>query len=278
MFNPTAIVIDAYVRRLQDTYARVFGSMESEYTGIIGFVGRMALENIANTDAAYHDLEHTIMVAEVGQEILKGKHMSEGGVAPRDWLHFVISLLCHDIGYVRGILRGDRPGVYVCDLDGNTVEVPPGATDAALTPYHVARSKLYVQERFGRVPMVDPQVVSEYIEFTRFPVPENNSYRVTDDYPALLRSADLIGQMADIGYLRKCAGLYREFEETGAAEMLGYSGPQDLRDSYPRFFWSKVKPYIGDGLRYLRITQEGKQWEHNLYANIFIQEHAHDLE
>src|SRR5215469_12457381 len=48
----------------------------------------------------------------VGQEILRGKHISEGGVTPRDWLHFIISLLCHDIGYVRGVCRGDGNGQY----------------------------------------------------------------------------------------------------------------------------------------------------------------------
>jgi hypothetical protein len=31
-------------------------------------------------DAAYHDMNHTIMVMLVGQEILLGKHTSEGGV------------------------------------------------------------------------------------------------------------------------------------------------------------------------------------------------------
>ena len=75
--------------------------------GVISFVAQLALENIATSDAAYHDVNHTIMVTLVGQEILRGRHISVGGVTPRDWLHFIISLLCHDIGYVRGIRRGD---------------------------------------------------------------------------------------------------------------------------------------------------------------------------
>src|SRR5262245_23351295 len=61
----------------------------------------------------YHDLGHTICVTLVGQEVLRGKHLREGGVSPRDWLHFITSLLCHDIGYVRGICRNDRQGCYV---------------------------------------------------------------------------------------------------------------------------------------------------------------------
>jgi len=32
------------------------------------------MENIANSDAPYHDMNHTIMVTLVGQEILRGKH------------------------------------------------------------------------------------------------------------------------------------------------------------------------------------------------------------
>ena len=57
------------------------------------YCGRLALENTANSDALYHDVNHIILVTKVGREILHGKHLSEGSVTPRDWLHFVISLL-----------------------------------------------------------------------------------------------------------------------------------------------------------------------------------------
>ena len=107
MFNPTQVVIDAFVQQLQKQYEQVYGVLEPGYPGIIEFITRLAMENIANSDAPYHDMNHTIMVTLVGLEILRGKHISEGGVTPRDWLHFIISLLCHDIGYVRGVCRGD---------------------------------------------------------------------------------------------------------------------------------------------------------------------------
>ncbi len=277
MFNPTRIVIDAYVERLKTRYARVYGVVEPDYPGILAFVGRIALENIANSDAPYHDLNHTILVTEVGQEILLGKQLSVGGVKPRDWLHFVVSLLCHDIGYVRGVCRGDADGRYVTDAGGATLTLPPGSTDAGLTPYHVARGKLFVQERFGSVGIIDKGVVLENIEYTRFPVPEDDAHGQTDGYPGLLRAADLIGQMADIDYLRKCSALFQEFRETGAADKLGYATADDLRTAYPRFFWHGVRPYIGDALGYLRVTQEGKVWINNLYANVFVQEHQAPL-
>src|SRR4029079_16088098 len=147
MFNPTQVVINAFVSELQTIYERTYTTLEPSYPGIISFVAQLALEIIATSDAAYHDVNHTIMVTLVGQEILRGRHISVGSVSPRDWLHFIIGLLCHDIGYVRGICRGDSDGQYVINLAGDKVSVPEGATDAAMTLYHVARSKLFVRER-----------------------------------------------------------------------------------------------------------------------------------
>ena len=275
MFNPTHIVIEAFVDELRGAYIQSYGVLEPAYPDIIAFVGRLALENIADSDAAYHDMNHTIMVTLVGQEILRGKHTREGGVTPRDWLHFVISLLCHDIGYVRGVCRGDQEGLYVCNEKGDLVAIPGGATDASLTPYHVTRSKLFVSERFGRASLthIDTLEIQANIEHTRFPVPECEQHASTADYPGLLRAADLIGQLADINYLRKTSALFAEFRETGVSEKLGYRSADDLRAAYPSFFWNAVRPYIGDALKYLRVTQEGKQWIANLYAHVFSAEH-----
>src|SRR5262249_44253067 len=59
MFNPTQIVIKAFVEELQEMYGQVYGVLEPAYPGIIGFIARLALENIANSDAPYHDVNHT---------------------------------------------------------------------------------------------------------------------------------------------------------------------------------------------------------------------------
>ena len=131
MFNPTLIVIEAFIRELRTMYERTYSTLEPDYPGVISFAAQLALETIATSDAAYHDVDHTIMVTLVGQEILRGRHISVGGVTPHDWLHFIISLLCHDIGYVRGICRGDGDGSYVTNLAGDKVTLPEGATDAS---------------------------------------------------------------------------------------------------------------------------------------------------
>ena len=276
MFNPTKVVIDAFVAELEGAYRRVYGRLEPDYPQILAFIGRLALENIANSDAAYHDVEHTVMVTLAGQEILRGKHIMEGGVRPRDWLHFLASLLCHDIGYVRGVCRGDRNGRYVTGFADEYVTLAAGATDAALTPHHVNRSKLFVRERFGAVSLahIDIATIEANIEHTRFPYPEPGDSTVTDDYPGLVRAADLIGQLADINYLRKMPALFAEFKETGMAETLGYRNSAELRAAFPAFFKNVVTPYIGDALRYLRVTQEGKEWIARLYAHAFSEEHG----
>jgi hypothetical protein len=217
------------------------------------------------------------MVTLVGQEILRGRHISVGGVTPHDWLHFIISLLSHDIGYIRGICRDDREGSYVINLVGDRVTLPEGATDASMAPYHVARARLFVRERGAKArARLDIAKIEANIEHTRFPVPEDEQHQSTDDFPGLVRSADLIGQLADINYLIICASrrlYFRIFRETGVSDELGYNSVADLRSNYPDFFWKKVRPYIGDALRYLRTTQEGQQWIANLYANVFSMEH-----
>ena len=69
MFNPTQVVIEAFVRELQAMYVHTYSVLEPIYPDVIAFIGRAAMENIANSDAPYHNAEHTMMVTVVGQEI-----------------------------------------------------------------------------------------------------------------------------------------------------------------------------------------------------------------
>lgn len=271
MFNCTELLIDFFAQQLKAAYHRTYGGYKPDYADIIVWAGNMALENIANSDALYHNVEHTILVTLVGQEVLRGKHIREGGVSCEDWLHFTISLLCHDIGYVKGVCRQDRfaEGLYATGIDGKMVILPVGATDASLTPYHVDRGKLFINERFGGHRLIDAEVIKRNIELTRFPVPKDEDHQDTINYPGLVRAADLIGQLSDPRYLQKISALFYEFEETGANKGLGYRHPGDLRQNYPKFYWNVVYAYIQDGLRYLELTQQGKQIIANLYANVF---------
>ena len=280
MLNIQKITIDLCVDELRKAYERTYSNLEQELGNIIVWSARLALENIANSDALYHNVEHTVMVALAGQAIVEGKHLLDGGVTPEDWAHYMIALLSHDIGYVRGICKGDKDGRLASGVGEETIDIPPGSSDAVLAPYHVDRSKLFVRERFGKgllkgmVARIDAELINSYIEMTRFPVPENNRYKDTKGYPGLVRAADFIGQLGDPNRPRKAAALFFEFEEIDANKQFGYQRPGDLNDKNARFYWDVVSPYIQEGLKFLRVTQEGKQWIANLYANVFGAEHG----
>lgn len=278
MLNLEKIKIEYCMNQIKSTYRRNYSNMEKELGNIVVWSSHLALENIANTDALYHNVEHTVLVALAGQAILEGKHLSEGGVTPRDWAHFMIALLCHDIGYVRGICSNDGDGAVSTGVDGKIVQVLPGGTDASLAPYHVDRSIQFVRERFGKgmisESLVDAELIASYIEMTRFPVPDDEAYRDTAGFGGLARAADFIGQLGDPYRVQKCTALFYEFEELGLNEKLGYQVPGDLRENNSIFYWKVVSPYVQDALRFLRVTQNGKQWIANLQANVFGAEHG----
>jgi hypothetical protein len=276
MLNLQKIKIEYCIDQLSKAYERNYSEMEQQLLNIIVWSTHLSLETIANSDALYHDVEHTVMAALAGQSILEGKHLAEGGVSPQNWAHYIISLLFHDIGYVKGICRADKGNTFSTGIDDNTVELPKGSTDAALSPYHVDRSKAFVRERFGEgmimQGLIDAERVATYIEMTRFPVPDDDWYQDTKGYPALVRAADLVGQLGEPNRLQKCTALFYEFEEIGINEALGYQRPGDLRKSNAKFYWDVISPYVQQALRYLRVTQDGKQWIANLQANVFGQD------
>ena len=122
---------------------RRFGSTDAELIELVQSAARLALDCIGNSDALYHNVEHTMLVTLAGYDILKGRRLLKGTNAD-DYAHVLVACLFHDIGYVRGILDGDGNDGYVIDTKGNTIELGRGSSDAALLPYHVDRSKLYV--------------------------------------------------------------------------------------------------------------------------------------
>ena len=135
MIDCKRLAIERFISEVDSAYEETYGPVGATYNNFIGWVARLVLENIANSDMLYHDVEHTMLVTLAGQEILRGKHLSEGGVRPEDWIHFMMAVLCHDIGYVKGVCRDDKEGVYATGVNGTTVELPKGGTNAALTPY-----------------------------------------------------------------------------------------------------------------------------------------------
>lgn len=275
MFSPTQILIRQFQDHLAESYKEMYGGLRAEYGEILRWAGAMALEIISSSDALYHNLEHTIFVTCAGMEILRGKHIKEGLVSPEDWMMQVIALLCHDIGYVKGLCRQDnvKEGVYATGVNGGLATLPAEATGASLTPYHVDRGKLFVLERFQNHPLIKADVIAQRIELTRFPVPRDDDHADCIGYAGLVRAADLIGQLADPAYTVKIPALFAEFAETGSATKLGYRNCDDLRKGYPSFFWGVVHHYIEPAMEYLRVTHNGRQILASLFSHVFTVEH-----
>ena len=245
-----------------------FGSSHARLAEIIPFAARLALDCIGNSDALYHNVEHTMLVTLAGHEIYKGRALLMPST-PTDYANFIVACLTHDIGYIRGIVKGDDAQGYVIDGTGRKISLPRGSSDAALAPYHVERSKLFVLDRLASVGEVDAARIARAIGFTQFPYSSSPDEQDIDEEAALLRAADLIGQLGDPHYLRKANALFYEFEEIGLNKQLGYQSPADLVDKYPRFYWNRVSPHIDAAIRYLNVTSSGRRWIAGLYSNVF---------
>jgi len=245
----------------------IFGPGQDEYAERLGALARSAIECIARSDALYHNFEHTMLVTIVGRDILRGRTLHER-IEPGDYSHLICACLLHDIGFVRGVLSGDSRNDFVIDQKGNTVTIPRGASDAALAPYHVDRSKLFVYERLGNSRTIDAARVAEAIELTRFP-PCLEGRENAGLEARLMLASDLIGQLGDPLYPKKANALYAEFEEIGTNRQFGYQSPADLVDKYPAFYSQLVAAHIQDGVKYLSLTASGRQWIANMHNHVF---------
>ena len=80
MFNIHNLVIESFIAQINRNYLQEFGAFNRGYADILAWISRLSLENILNSDALYHNVDHTIMVTLAGQEILRCKNLKEGGV------------------------------------------------------------------------------------------------------------------------------------------------------------------------------------------------------
>lgn len=270
MFNPNRTIIEAFVVHTANAYREAFASVTEAELRTLETATQVALEALLQCDCPYHDLQHTMLVTDAGQAILRGRQLAVGDLSSRDWLQAVVAMLFHDIGYLRSLLAEDTELSCLISPDGARIEPAVGATDAFMTPYHVDRGKMYIKERFARDDNIDVELVAACIEMTRFPVPSNEAHADTDTLPGLVRAADLIGQIADPQYLQKLSRLFAEFAEIGEAERSGLTHPGALRNGFPEFFYTQVYPYIGDGISYLKRTQQGQQWVANIYHHLHV--------
>src|SRR5262245_61731451 len=243
MFTIPELAAEALGSYIAEHMGRRFGSTDASLIELVQSAARLSLDCIGNSDALYHNVEHTMLVTLVGYDSLKGRRLFVETNAS-DVAHIIFACLFHDIGYVRGILNGDSIEDYVVDAKRNRAKLPRGSSDAALTPWHVDRSKLFVLDRFAENKLLDAARIANAIECTRFP-PAGGIVNDDNEEGMLVHAADLIGQLGDPHYLRKANALYYEFEEIGMNRQLGYASPADLTDLYPILLEQRVTSYPG---------------------------------
>src|SRR5258706_360874 len=74
-----------------------FGSSHPPLTEVLPFAAKLTLECIGNSDALYHNIEHSMLVTLAGHDILTGRQMLRTTTAG-DYANFILACLTHLIG------------------------------------------------------------------------------------------------------------------------------------------------------------------------------------
>ena len=98
MFSPNSLVIEKFVGHTVAQFRRAFPGAGAHYEQALKHTSLTALESLLSCDCPYHDITHTILVADVGQAILQGRQLARGDLTPHDWLQAVVAMMFHDIG------------------------------------------------------------------------------------------------------------------------------------------------------------------------------------
>ena len=106
MFTIPELTANALGSHLAERMRLRFGSTDAALIERVESAARLAIDCIGNSDALYHNVEHTMLVTLVGYDILRGRQLLMETNAS-DFAHLIFACLFHDIGYVRGILKGD---------------------------------------------------------------------------------------------------------------------------------------------------------------------------
>src|SRR6266516_6764605 len=187
MITVPELAADALGTFLASYMHRRYGASETRLVELVPSIARIAMECIGNSDALYHNVEHTMLVTLAGHDILRGRAL-HAHMPPEDYAHLILACVTHDIGYVRGIFLQDDENGFLIDAAGHKAKLPRGASDAALMPYHVDRSKLFVMDRLANHKLVDAARIARAIEFTRFPPVESGDN--DEEEGLLVRAAD----------------------------------------------------------------------------------------
>jgi hypothetical protein len=222
-------------------------------------------------DTQYHDVQHVLDVTLAAARLIDGYAAAH---APLDAELVVVGIavaLFHDAGYIRR--KGDSRHQH----------------GAEYTRVHVSRSARFLAEYLPTVRLggVAP-LASTLVHFTGYEI-DPGDIAVADQYQrdlgALIGSADVLAQMADIAYLEKCRDrLFREFELGGIARevdasgrlIVRYDSPLDLLRQTPGFIRHTIEARL-DGVfgGIYRCVEHHFDGGRNLYMEALQRNLAH---
>jgi hypothetical protein len=189
-------------------------------------------------DIQYHNAQHVLDVTLAMARLLDGhdrRHRGAQRLGPELALAGVAAALFHDSGYIRRT-RDTR-----------------ATNGAAYTRVHIRRGARFMSDYLPTVDLEDMVgICTRIVHFTGYEV-DPRDIEVADTREgrlgALLGTADLIAQMADVEYVRKCHDhLYEEFVEGGMAGSNGnhshtgtiYRSREHLLQSTPNFIRTAI--------------------------------------
>src|SRR5438094_8996296 len=84
----------------------MFGSSQARLAEYLPYAARLTLECIGNSDALYHNIEHTMLVTLAGHDILMGRTVLRSTTTD-DYTNFILEYLTNDLRYDRRSVEGD---------------------------------------------------------------------------------------------------------------------------------------------------------------------------
>src|SRR6266478_9301812 len=91
MMTLPELATDALEEFLGSYMRRRFGSSQTHLVEMVPAAARLALECIGNSDALYHNVEHTLLVTLAGHDIFRGRALLKPST-PTDYSNFIVSL------------------------------------------------------------------------------------------------------------------------------------------------------------------------------------------
>jgi hypothetical protein len=190
-------------------------------------------------DIPYHDSQHVLDVTLAMARLLEGHEHDPGAVGsmgPELALAGIAAALFHDSGYIRRV-RDYRH-----------------KNGAAYTRVHVRRGARFMADYLPQVGLQHlVGVCTRIVYFTGYEI-EPQQLPVANEQErvlgSLLGTADLIAQMADVDYVRKCRDyLYQEFKIGGMAGVNGlashngvvYQSADHLLETTPGFMRKTIE-------------------------------------